>query len=42
MATATAAVTPRLKQRYDEEIRPALIERFGFSSVMQLAIAVRR
>ena len=35
MATATAAVTPRLKQRYDEEIRPALIERFGLSSVMQ-------
>jgi large subunit ribosomal protein L5 len=34
MATATAAVTPRLKQRYEEEIRPALIERFGLRSVM--------
>src|SRR3977135_665260 len=30
--TATA---PRLKTRYLEEIRPALIERFGYSSVMQ-------
>jgi large subunit ribosomal protein L5 len=35
MATATAAVTPRLKERYDQEIRPALIERFGLSSIMQ-------
>jgi large subunit ribosomal protein L5 len=26
---------PRLKTRYLEEIRPALIERFGYSSVMQ-------
>jgi large subunit ribosomal protein L5 len=32
MATATPA---RLKTRYNEEIRPALIERFGYSSVMQ-------
>jgi large subunit ribosomal protein L5 len=31
-ATATKA---RLKTRYLEEIRPALIERFGYSSVMQ-------
>jgi len=35
MATATAAVTPRLKQRYDEEIRPALIERFALRSPME-------
>ena len=35
MATATAAVTPRLKQRYNEEIRPAFFQRFGLSSVMQ-------
>ena len=35
MATATAAVTPRLKQRYNEEIRPAFYQRFGLSSVMQ-------
>jgi large subunit ribosomal protein L5 len=27
--------TARLKTRYQEEIRPALIERFGYSSVMQ-------
>src|ERR1700709_2803261 len=27
--------TARLKSRYIEEIRPALVERFGYSSVMQ-------
>ena len=27
--------TARLKTRYQEEIRPALVERFGYSSVMQ-------
>jgi large subunit ribosomal protein L5 len=32
MSTATTA---RLKTRYLEEIRPALIDRFGYSSVMQ-------
>jgi large subunit ribosomal protein L5 len=36
MASATADAPPaRLKARYVEEIRPALIERFGYSSVMQ-------
>ena len=36
MATATdTAPTARLKTRYLEEIRPALMERFGYSSVMQ-------
>ena len=36
MATATDSAPPaRLKTRYLEEIRPALIERFGYSSVMQ-------
>jgi len=37
MASATAETAPaaRLKTRYLEEIRPALIERFGYSSVMQ-------
>jgi large subunit ribosomal protein L5 len=30
-----SAPTARLKTRYLEEIRPALIERFGYSSVMQ-------
>ncbi len=36
MATATdTAPTARLKTRYLEEIRPSLIERFGYSSVMQ-------
>jgi len=31
----TTAPTARLKTRYLDEIRPALIERFGYSSVMQ-------
>ena len=36
MSTATTDAPPaRLKARYLEEIRPALIERFGYSSVMQ-------
>ena len=34
MSTATAP-PPRLKTRYLDEIRPALVERFGYSSVMQ-------
>jgi large subunit ribosomal protein L5 len=29
-------ITPRLRQRYDEEIRDRLKERFGYSSVMQV------
>jgi large subunit ribosomal protein L5 len=33
--TMSTATTARLKTRYLEEIRPALIERFGYSSVMQ-------
>ncbi len=35
MSTQTAAPPARLKARYLEEIRPALIKRFGYSSVMQ-------
>jgi large subunit ribosomal protein L5 len=35
MAVKAPAVTPRLRQRYDEEIRPRLMERFGLSSVME-------
>jgi len=36
MATMTdSAPTARLKTRYFEEIRPALMERFGYSSLMQ-------
>jgi large subunit ribosomal protein L5 len=34
MATASPT-TARLKTRYLEEIRPALVERFGYSTVMQ-------
>ena len=33
--SAAPATTARLKARYLEEIRPALIERFGYSSAMQ-------
>ena len=35
MATQAPQTTARLKQRYVEEIRPALIERFGYSTPMQ-------
>jgi large subunit ribosomal protein L5 len=35
MATETPAPPARLKTRYLDEIRPALIERFGYSSPMQ-------
>jgi large subunit ribosomal protein L5 len=35
MATQAPHTTARLKQRYNEEIRPALIERFGYSTPMQ-------
>jgi large subunit ribosomal protein L5 len=36
MSAATADAPPaRLKARYFDEIRPALIERFGYTSVMQ-------
>ena len=33
---AEAAVTPRLKTRYHEEIAPALVKRFGYSSAMEV------
>jgi large subunit ribosomal protein L5 len=35
MATQAPQTTARLKTRYVEEIRPALIERFGYSTPMQ-------
>jgi large subunit ribosomal protein L5 len=35
MALAEAKVHPRLKEQYDKEIKPALIERFGYSTSMQ-------
>ena len=35
MATAQANIVPRFKTRYEEEIKPQLIERFGYSSSMQ-------
>ena len=40
MATATkqktASYVPRLKQRYDDEVRPALKEKRGYRSIMQV------
>jgi large subunit ribosomal protein L5 len=35
MAVAEAKIVPRLKTQYEKEIKPALIERFGYSSAMQ-------
>ena len=35
MSTETAAPPARLKIRYNDEIRPALIKRFGYTSLMQ-------
>jgi large subunit ribosomal protein L5 len=35
MATAQANIVPRFKTKYEQEIKPALIERFGYSSSMQ-------
>jgi large subunit ribosomal protein L5 len=35
MPLAEAKVHPRLKEQYEKEIKPALIERFGYSSPMQ-------
>jgi large subunit ribosomal protein L5 len=35
MATTAPKTSARLKERYLQEIRPALIERFGYSSSMQ-------
>ena len=35
MPVAEAKIKPRLKEQYESEIRPALIERFGYSSPMQ-------
>jgi large subunit ribosomal protein L5 len=36
MATATESIVPRLRQRYDEEIRGALKDELGLSSIMQV------
>jgi large subunit ribosomal protein L5 len=35
-ATATSGTAPRLKQRYRDEVAPALLEEFGFANVMQV------
>jgi large subunit ribosomal protein L5 len=35
-ASAQAAVPPRLKERYEQEIRGVLQQRFGYSSVMEV------
>ena len=35
MPLAEAKIKPRLKTQYEDEIRPALVKKFGYSSVMQ-------
>lgn len=35
MAQADTSYVPRLKKRYEEEVRPALMERFGYDNVMR-------
>jgi large subunit ribosomal protein L5 len=35
MAVAEAKIVPRLKRQYLDEVRPALISRFGYTSAMQ-------
>jgi large subunit ribosomal protein L5 len=35
-ATTTASVVPRLKERYESELRPQLKEELGLSSIMQV------
>ncbi len=36
MPVATAKITPRLKERYQQEIVPALTEQFGYANPMQV------
>jgi large subunit ribosomal protein L5 len=33
---ATATYTPRLKDKYKQEVIPALMKRFGYKSIMQV------
>ncbi|WP_242424871.1 50S ribosomal protein L5, partial [Frankia sp. EI5c] len=39
--TTEARPVPRLKQRYREEIAPALLEEFSYSNVMQIPGVVK-
>ena len=41
MPVAEAKVVPRLKERYERELKPALVERFGYSSSMQAPTIVK-
>jgi large subunit ribosomal protein L5 len=41
MPVAEAKVVPRLKQRYEEQIRPGLQRRFGYSSPMEVPRLVK-
>src|ERR1039458_9512090 len=38
---ATPALTPRLKTRYADEIKPALVSEFGYSNPMQVPAVVK-
>ena len=41
MAENSTKTTPRLKVRYDEEVRPALLKEFGHSNVMEVGGVVK-
>jgi large subunit ribosomal protein L5 len=41
MAVVEPKVTPRLKERYEREIKPELLRRFGYRSVMQVPRLVK-
>jgi large subunit ribosomal protein L5 len=41
MPVAEAKIVPRNKRRYDDEIRPLLMERFGYKSAMQIPRLVK-
>ncbi|HZG26080.1 MAG TPA: 50S ribosomal protein L5, partial [Chitinophagaceae bacterium] len=36
MANLVAKATPRLKTKYQDEVIPALMKRFGYKSIMQV------
>ena len=40
-AAGTHSVTPRLKARYADEIKPALLAEFGYTNVMQVPGVVK-
>ena len=41
MTEVSQKAAPRLKQRYADEIKPALLSEFGFANVMQVPGVVK-